>query len=388
MKRRDFCLGTAAAITAFGGAFAAPGSLDLPAIDRARILKAADRFLLETPTTITAFAAPRSPGSRHDYYSEADYWWPNPTDPRGPYIRKDGYSNPDKFTAHREALIRLSVQLPALAAAFKVTSQARYAEHAEKHLLAWFVSPDTRMSPNLEHAQAIIGVNTGRGIGIIDTLHLVEVARAISVLRATRSSAAVYGPTAAWFDAYLTWMVTSTNGVDERNQNNNHGTCWALQAAEFARLTGRSTELDVARGRIKALIPGQIAADGSQPLELARTKPYGYCLFNLDVLAACAHVLSTPTDDLWTYRREASGSIANALAWMAPFIADKSAWPKPPDVEAWAGWPVRQPSLLFGGLALGRWDYLALWARLDPDPSDPEVVRNFPLRQPVLWLGG
>ncbi len=386
MKRRDFCLGTAAAAAAFGSAFATPGSLDLEAVDRARILKAANRYLLEAPTTITAFSAPRSPGSRHDYYSEADYWWPNPADPQGPYVRRDGYSNPDKFTAHREAVIRLGVQLPALAAAFKVTGQARYAEHAEKHLRAWFVSPDTRMNPNLEHAQAIIGVNTGRGIGVIDTLHLVEVARAVSVLGAARSNVAVYGPTVAWFDAYLTWMTTSPNGVDERNQRNNHGTCWALQAAEFARLTGRSAELDVARARIKALIPGQIAADGSQPLELARTKPYGYCLFNLDVLATCAHVLSTPADDLWTYKGEAGGSIANALAWIAPFIADKSAWPKPPDVEAWAGWPVRQPSLLFGGLALGRRDYLALWARLDPDPSDPEIVRNFPVRQPVLWL--
>lgn len=386
MKRRDFCLGTVAAVTAFGPAFATVGNLDLAAIDRARILKAADRYLLETPATITAFAASRSPGSRHDYYSEADYWWPNPADPQGPYVRKDGYSNPDKFTAHREAVIRLGVQLPALAAAFKVTGQARYAEHAEKHLRAWFVSPDTRMNPNLEHAQAIIGVNTGRSIGVIDTLHLVEVARAVSVLKARRSNAAVYGPTVAWFDAYLTWMTTSTNGVDERNQKNNHGTCWALQAAEFAQLTGRSTELDLARRRIKALIPGQIAVDGSQPLELARTKPYGYCLFNLDALAACAHVMSTPADDLWTYRGVTGGSIADALAWMAPFIADKTTWPRPPDVEAWAGWPVRQPSLLFGGLALGRRDYLEVWKRLDPDPSDPEIVRNYPLRQPVLWV--
>jgi len=386
MNRRDFCLGMALAVTAFGSTASAQGGLDLAVIDRTRILKAADRYLLEAPETITAFAAPRSPGSRHDYYSEADYWWPNPADPKGPYVRRDGYSNPDKFTAHREAVIRLGVQLPALVAAFQVTGQARYAEHAEKHLRAWFVSPDTRMNPNLEHAQAIIGVNTGRGIGVIDTLHLVEVARAVSVLKAKRSNPAVHGPTLAWFDAYLTWMTTSKNGVDERDQKNNHGTCWALQAAEFARLTGRSAELDIARGRLKALIPGQIAADGSQPLELARTKPYGYCLFNLDVLSACAHVMSTRDDNLWTYKGPAGGSVADALAWMAPFIADKKTWPKPPDVEAWDGWPVRQPSLLFGGLALGRRDYLDLWKRLDPDPTDAEIIRNYPLRQPVLWV--
>lgn len=242
------------------------------------------------------------------------------------------------------------------------------------------------MNPHLEHAQAIIGVNTGRGIGVIDTLHLVEVARAVSVLKAARPKAAVYAPATAWFDAYLTWMTTSANGIDERNQKNNHGTCWALQAAEFARLVGRLAELDVARQRIKTLIPGQIAADGSQPLELARTKPYGYCLFNLDVLAACAHVLSTPRENLWTWKDASGGSIADALAWMAPFIADKTTWPRPPDVEAWDGWPVRQPSLLFGGLALKQADYLDLWRRLHPDPADAEIIRNYPLRQPVLWF--
>ncbi len=383
MNRRDFCLGTAGVVGAFGTSAQA---LDLAAIDRGRILKAADRYLAERPVTITAFAAERSPAGPHDYYSEADYWWPDPTHPAGPYVRKDGFSNPDKFTAHRDAVIRLGVQLPALAAAYRVTGQARYAEHAEKHLQAWFVSPKTKMNPHLEHAQAIIGVNTGRGIGVIDTLHLVEVARAVSVLRAARPKAAVYAPTVAWFDAYLTWMTTSAKGIDERNQKNNHGSCWALQAAEFAKLTHRPAELDVARGRIKALVPGQIAADGSQPLELARTKPYGYCLFNLDVLAACAHVLSTPGDDLWTFKGATGGSIADALAWMAPFIADKTTWPRPPDVEAWDGWPVRQPSLLFGGLALGRTDYLDLWKRLDPDPTDAEIVRNYPLRQPVLWI--
>ena len=107
---------------------------------------------------------------------------------------------------------------------------------------------------------------------------------------------------------------------------------------------------------------------------------------SLDVLAACAHVLSTPDDDLWTYKGATGGSIADALAWMTPYIADKSTWPKPPDVEAWAGWPVRHPSLLFGGLALGRMGYVDLWKRLDPDPTDAEIIRNYPLRQPVLWV--
>jgi hypothetical protein len=49
-------------------------------------------------------------------------------------------------------------------------------------------------------------------------------------------------------------------------------------------------------------------------------------------------------------------------------------------------WPVRQPSLLFAGLTLGKLQYVALWRRLDPDPKVEEIVRNFPVRQPVLWI--
>lgn len=383
MRRRDFCLASVLAISA--PAMAGSMDLDLPRLERDRVPRAARLYLGEAPATVTARPAPRSPGGPHAYYSEGDYWWPDPANPNGPYIRRDGFSNPDKFTAHRDALLRLSVIVPALAAAWSLTGDRRFAEQAENHLRAWFVAPATRMAPHLNHAQAIIGINAGRGIGIIDTLHLVEVARAIAVLRRGRPGQGVYAPVLSWFDAYLTWMISSPNGIDERDQKNNHGTAWTLQVAVFAELTGRPAETGMARTRIKTLIGAQIAADGSQKLELARTKPYAYCLFNLDILAACAHVLSSAGDDLWHYREAAGGSIADALSWMVPFIADKSLWPKPPDVEAWALFPVRQPALLFGGLALDRQDYLDLWRRLDPDPSDAEVIRNYPLRQPLLW---
>ena len=143
MDRRGFCVGGAMAAMTLGGQASPRVTLDLKVIDRARILKAADRYLAEAPTTITAFAAPRSPGGAHDYYSEADYWWPDPANPKGAYIRRDGYSNPDKFTAHREAVIRLGVQLPALAAAFKVTGPVSCMAEAEAYTPGVSVVPPT-----------------------------------------------------------------------------------------------------------------------------------------------------------------------------------------------------------------------------------------------------
>ncbi|HJZ79700.1 MAG TPA: alginate lyase family protein, partial [Pyrinomonadaceae bacterium] len=155
---------------------------DVAAIDHQRILKAANQYLSEKPITITSSSSPRSAGGGHDFFSEADYWWPDPQNPGGPYIQRDGMSNPDNFVEHRRALMRLSVQVPALVAAWKLTKDRRYASQAATHLRAWFVDERTRMNPNLQYAQAIHGRTTGRGTGIIDTIHLVEVARAIEVL--------------------------------------------------------------------------------------------------------------------------------------------------------------------------------------------------------------
>src|SRR5579885_3468275 len=176
MERRDFLRNTALLFLPGFSTAAAP--FDLASIERPRVLKAAARYLREEPVTVTATRSPRSAGGKHDYFSEGDYWWPDPKNPDGPYIQRDGMSNPDNFVEHRRAMIRLSLIVPALTAAYKLTGDRRYAAHAAKHLRAWFIDSATRMNRNLQYAQAVHGRFTGRGTGIIDTLHLVEVARA------------------------------------------------------------------------------------------------------------------------------------------------------------------------------------------------------------------
>lgn len=373
---------------------AAPAPIvDLRAIERKRVLTAADRYLRDQPITVTAARSPRSAGGAHDYFSEGDYWWPDPANPDAPYIQKDGLTNPDNFVSHRAALIRLSLIVPALASAWMLTGKRVYADHAARHLRAWFVEPDTRMHPNLLYAQAIKGRFTGRGIGIIDTLHLVEVARAISRLdEAGMLPPATAAPVRDWFTAYLRWMTTHEYGSAERDAQNNHGTCWVVQVAEFARYTKDDGLMAFCRQRYKTvLLPTQVAADGSFPLELRRTKPYGYSLFNLDAMSMVCQILSTSSspsspENLWSHVLDDGRGMAKVLAYMAPFIADKARWPKPPDVMYFDGWPVRHPSLLFGGLALGQTAYLDLWRRLDPDPTVDEIIRNYPIRQPLLWV--
>lgn len=387
IRRSQICLllSTLLLIACQPGAFQMP---DVAAIDRDRILSAAHEYLDEKPLTITAYKAQRSAGGIHDFYSEGDYWWPNPDDPDGPYIRRDGMSNPDKFDQHRQVLLRLSIQVPALTAAYMLTGEKRFALHAIEHLRAWFISESTRMNPSLEYAQAIQGRCTGRGVGIIDTIHLIEVAQSVKLLaNSSAVNAREIEKVKSWFAQYLDWMTTHRYGIDERERENNHGTCWVMQVAAFAHLTANDSLLIFCRERFKqVLVPDQIAPDGRFPLELERTKPYSYSLFNLDALAMCCQLLSTQDDNLWLYQTPEGQGMRVAMEFMFPYIQDRSRWPYPPDVMYFDRFPVRHPSLLLAGIAYEQPAYIHLWKQLSPDPTTPEVIRNFPIRQPVLWL--
>ena len=362
--------------------------LKVATFDGSRILTAANKYLNEQPITITASRSPRSSGGLHDFFSEGDYWWPDPNNPGGPYIQRDGMSNPDNFVDHRRYLMRLSIQVPALTAAWKITKDTRYARKAATHLRAWFIDEATRMNPSLEFAQAIHGRFTGRGTGIIDTIHLVEVAKAIQVLEASGAlSEAELKQIKKWFSDYVVWMTTSKNGTDERDARNNHGTCWVMQVSAFADLLGDKTLLDYCRDRFKSvLVPNQIAVDGSFPEEKRRTKPYGYSLFNLDAMTTVCQILSTPNDNLWKFETRDGRGVARAVAYLYPYIKDKKSWPMKPDVMYDAEWPMRHISLLFAGRALNHRDYIELWQKLPADSNVEEVIRNFFIRQPVLWV--
>jgi hypothetical protein len=361
---------------------------DIVAIERERIRSAADAFLSEQPVTVTASRSTRSAGGVHDYFSEGDYWWPDPANPDGPYVQRDGMTNPANFVDHRRAMVRLSIQVGTLTSAYVLTGDERYAAHALAHLRAWFVDEATRMTPHLLYAQAIHGRATGRGVGIIDSIHLVEVARATGILATSRSARTEeIAAVRRWFADYLTWLTTHKYGTDERDAKNNHATCWVMQVAAFAQLTGDAARLEECRRRYKeVLLPRQMAPDGSFPLELARTKPYGYSLFNLDAFATICQILSTPADDLWQFTLPDGRGIRLGLAYMFPYVLNKSAWPHAKDVMYFDQWPVRHPSLLFGGLATGETGYLDAWKDLAPPPAVDEVLRNLPIRHPLLWL--
>jgi len=373
--------------TAFG---AETLSVDVKAIDRERILKGAKAALEMEPVTIAKFRAKLSEGGPNDFYSNGDYWWPNPNTTNGlPYVQRDGQTNPENFVEHRKCIVTLRDAVAALGAAYKVTGEDRYVAKAASLLHVFFIDPKTRMNPHLKYAQAIPGVSAGRGIGIIDTLHLIEVPLAVKEMgKSPAFPAADLASVKQWFGDYVEWMTTSKNGQDEANVGNNHAVAFWLQVAAFSQLTEDNAKLAECRRRFKEVfVAKQMAEDGSFPAELRRTKPYGYSIFQLDNMASLCQLLSIPDDDLWKFEMADGRGIRKAMGFMYPYLADKSKWPRKPDIQAWEGWPARQPCLLFAGMAYEERKYVELWKKLPADPSDAEVRRNIAIKQPVLWVG-
>lgn len=355
---------------------------------QAETLQRADAALESVPVTVTATRAERSAGGMHDFYSEGDYWWANPQDPNGSFIRRDGETNPDNFTAHRHAMIRFSQLVGDLTSAWILTGDKKYTDAAMRHIRAWFINQETMMNPNLLYAQAIKGIATGRGIGIIDTIHLIEVVQSLRLMEARGIIEEKELKTIRlWFSDYLTWMSTHRYGINEMEAKNNHGTCWAMQAATFALFTQNEEMIRFCRERYRTvLLPHQMATDGSFPLELERTKPYGYSLFNLDAMTILCHLLTTPEENLWDYTTADGRNIEKGIAWLFPFVKDKGSWKHQPDIMFWEEWPVAHPFLLFGSMHHYRKDYFRTWKKLEHFPTNEEVIRNLPIRHPLLWL--
>lgn len=355
---------------------------------RKQILAEADWAMEQAPVTVTAAYSTRSAGGLHDFFSEADYFWQDPANPDGPYINRDGMTNPNNFVEHRKAMVRLSKIIGALASAWKLTGDEKYVKNAVQHLWMWFINPETLMNPNLQFAQAVKGKFTGSNYGIIDSIHLMEVAQGIIVMENSKSmDAETLAGLKSWFADYINWLTTSKPGIEEKRSKNNHSTCWAMQVASFASLCEERQTLDSVRQMYKAvLLPRQMATDGSFPLELERTKPYGYSLFNLDAMATLCQILSTPEDNLWNYETPEGKSIKKGIDFLYPFVADKSKWPRKPDVMYHDNWPIAQPFLLFGANAFREVIWLKTWERLDHNPQVEEVLRNLPIRHPLIWM--
>ncbi|MEV3861641.1 alginate lyase family protein [Streptomyces sp. NPDC050095] len=299
----------------------------------------ADAWLDQGPWTVVDKPKPAPGGDVHDYLSQAPYWWPStaPTadNPWGcPYVQKDGQRNPEVDTGtDRQDVEKVFDSTYDLALAWYYTGKRRYAEKAGQVLRTWFLDADTKMNPNLNHAQFIPCKYDGRAIGIIDfSQSYTSVVDAVALLAngAPGWSKADRAGMGQWNEDFLDWLVNSDFGKQEGAADNNHGTFYDMQVAALAYATGdtdlaRRTVLDARAGRIDA----QIAGDGTQPQELARTRSWHYSTFDLVAYTRLAAIGKHVGVDLWAYRGPDGQSLFKAVDYLLPAATGQAAWPHP-----------------------------------------------------------
>jgi hypothetical protein len=338
----------------------------------------ADAAMHQGPFTVTSKSQTPPSGDRHDYMSMAPYFWPNPkTANHLPYVRRDGEHNPeiDSIPDHAN-VFKMENAVHALALGYALTGREDYAERATLLLRTWFLNPETRMNPHLNFAQAVLGVNTGRGIGIIETRGLPDVIGSIAMLRGSKNwTPADEAGMRAWFSKYYEWLTQSSPGRDEANAKNNHGSWYAVQAVDIALFLGKESEARSILAGVKERIGSQIEPDGKQPLELARTKSFSYSVFNLQALMQLADFGEQTGFDLWNYRAPNGGSIGAALGYLMPFAMKDEPWPYKA-ITGFDGDALKEP-LLKAALHLHAPKYLAASNQLKgKDTTEMLILRD------------
>ena len=293
------------------------------------VIKQADKLLSMKPVSVMEKVFTPVSGNKHDYMSQAPYFWYDSSKPKGlPYLRRDGERNPEinKIT-DRKYIGDLENATRMLSLAWYFSGDEKYAIKSANLIKHWFLDPEYKMNPNLDYGQAIPGINTGRGIGIIETRTLMGVADAASLLAgSTAWTTSDMAALKSWFGQYLQWLLTSKNGKDEHAAKNNHGSWYFAQAISFALFSGDTKTARQLAEESKARLDSQLTADGRQPLELERTNALGYSTMNLRAWFEVANLAEKTGVDLYNFKTSKGSGIRSALEWLLPYATGGKAW--------------------------------------------------------------
>lgn len=281
--------------------------------------------------TIVDKKADTPSGDKHDYISMGPYWWPNPDTPDGlPYIRKDGEVNPESREDYTDQAVISETNKAVfnLAMTYFFTKDDKYVVKASEILRTFYVDEKTRMNPNLNYAQFVPGMNEGRCFGIIESSSLLKMMEAVSLMSdSPQWSSDLHNNLVYWISSYQDWLINSKNGKEERNTKNNHGTHYDVQCVSMYLFCGRTSEaLKYLKQYTLPRLASQIQPDGSQPLELARTKSWDYATMNLNGFIDLAILSEKAGLDLWNYGKNGQVYIKSMIDWFLPYLKKEKEW--------------------------------------------------------------
>jgi hypothetical protein len=294
-----------------------------------KLIKDADEALKFGPVSVMEKKNIPPSGNKHDYMSLAPYHWPDPNKPDGlPYIRKDGQTNPEvREYKDKEYMPKLCGDVQTLALAYYFSGENKYAEHAAKLLKVWFLDTATRMNPNLNFAQAIKGVNTGRGAGLIDSRHFVKLIDGIGLLQNSKYwTPADQQGMKQWFADFLNWMETSKIGIDEMDAENNHGAWYDAQRLSMALFTGNNEKAKKIVLNAAERLDKQMDIEGKFPKEMERTITLHYTAFVMNAFFNIAQMAEKTSVDFWSLTTSSGKSLKKGFETLRPYITQEKNW--------------------------------------------------------------
>ncbi|SHF20695.1 Alginate lyase [Mariniphaga anaerophila] len=318
-------------------------------------------------------------GDKHDYYSMGPYWWPDPSKADGlPYIRRDGEINPETRGDNVDTGMKskFMANVESLTWAFYFTGDDKYADKAVELLETWFVNIATKMNPNLDYAQAIPGICEGRGIGIIDFHYIDKLISPIQILEGrNKFDAETKMAIHEWFEQYLEWLISSKNGIDEANTKNNHATWYDVQVAGIALFLDKTEMAKTVLEEVKSRrIANQIEPDGSQPLEIARTRSLSYSGMNTRGFIYLANMAQNVGVDLWNFETPDGRGIQKAMDYLLPYFAGDESWTHQQISNIDDAIGVLKLNYLIGAVKTGEEKYVNAFRSVAEPSTDLEVL--------------
>jgi hypothetical protein len=268
-------------------------------------------------------------GDKHDYMSQAPYWWADSTKKNGlPYIRRDGERNPEYYDiSDSDEMDKLEDDTEVLGLAYYFTNDEKYASFCSKLIRAWFLDKETKQNPNFNYSQGIPGINDGRGIGIIESRGLLRVADAATLMKGSKNWTEIdHTSLKKWYADYLTWLKENPLGKDEEKEHNNHGTYYDVQVVAYSLFTDNPALAKKQIETTKKRIQSQLQPDGSQPHELERTVSWGYVNMNLWGFIQIAKMAEKVNVDLWKYETADGKNLQKAVDWLIPYVKKEKKW--------------------------------------------------------------
>lgn len=270
-------------------------------------------------------------GDVHDYISMAIYRWPNPDTKDGlPYIVRDGEINPESRTKYTDAgvKIKLCKDIKTLGLAYYYSHDDKYVTRANDIIRCFFINPETKMNPNFNHGQLAPGYNMGRSAGIIESSQFTEVMEGVTLISESEKwPEDTDKQLKKWFSDYLGWLTTSKFGLEARNLKNNHGTNYdKLCCCIYLFLGQYDNAVKHINLYTRPRLKSHIKEDGLQPLEVGRTKSWGYATMNCRTFTQIAVMGERVGADMWYTKDGDKNDLKTMIDWFIPYVTGEKEW--------------------------------------------------------------